>query len=92
MIPEYSLAVQDLVRHVRVYVFDSSDSDFAFLKKTGEKYQVITSEASATVLAIVNSEADGEVDQKVGKLIEMALRDALGIETMQQVADFARKK
>ena len=55
LIPEYSLAVQDLVRHIRVYVFDTSNPDFAFLKKTGEKYQVITSEASATVLAIVNS-------------------------------------
>ena len=81
-----------MVNHVKVFLFDSSDPNLAFLKATGEKYQVITSEANDSVFAIVDSKADAKIADKVGKLIEIALRESLGIESMQQVADFARKK
>ena len=53
---------------------------------------MITSEANDSVFAIVDSKADAKIADKVGKLIEIALRESLGIESMQQVADFARKK
>ena len=62
------------------------------MKATGEKYQVITSESSASIFAIINSKEDKAVYEKIGKLVELALRDALEIETMQQVANYARKK
>lgn len=53
---------------------------------------MITSEANDSVFAIVDSKADAKIADKVGKLIEIALRESLGIDSMQQVADFARKK
>ena len=44
------------------------------------------------VLGIVNSSQDPRFEDKISKLINMALEGTLGIETMQNVSDFARKK
>lgn len=64
----------------------------AFLKGTGQKYQVIMNEAQDMVFAIINSKTDQNVEEKLRKLIEMAVEESLNYETMNQVNDFARKK
>ena len=63
-------------------IFDTSSPDLAFLKKSGQKFQVIVSETQDIVFAIVDSEQDPYIDRKLAKLIEMALHDSLGVETM----------
>ena len=47
-----------------------------------------------SVFAIVDTQAQyaSQTDKQLTKLISMALEDSLGVETMQLVSDFARKK
>lgn len=53
---------------------------------------MISSEAQDTIFAIVNSREDSQIEKKLTKLLEMVLYDSVGLETMEQVSDFARKK
>lgn len=72
LIPEFSLSLQDIVRHLQIFVFDSATrSDLAFLKSSGQKYQVITLEDRDMVFAILNlSQDDASVsERKLSKLI-----------------------
>jgi len=55
LIPEFALSLQDIVRHLQIFVFDSARADLAFIRKTGQKYHVITSESQDMVFAIFNS-------------------------------------
>lgn len=92
LIPDFSVVDQNIIRHLQIHIFDSADPDLAFLKKTGEKYQIVTSEGQDMVFAIFNSKNDPRMAEKLGRLIELAVKDSIGLESMQQVHDFARKK
>ena len=44
------------------------------------------------VFAIINSKKDKNVEEKLRKLIDMAVEESLSYESMYQVTEFARKK
>ena len=84
MIPEFARSMQDIVRHVQVFVFDyAGETELAFLHKSGQKYQVITSEAQDSIYAIINSQdTTVNTEAQLSKLISMVLEESLGVETM----------
>ena len=55
LIPEFSRSLQDIVRHVQVFILDTS-SPLSFLHKSGQKYQIMESEALDSVFAIVDTQ------------------------------------
>ena len=76
-----------------MFILDTS-SPLTFLHKSGQKYQIIESEALDSVFAIVDTQNQDPAvtDKQLHKLLSMAFEGSLGIETMDHVVDFARKK
>ena len=77
-----------------MYVFDSARDDMAFMRKSGQKYSVITSESDDSIFAVVNtSQQDpAQIEKYLLKLISTVVKESLGVETIETVIDFARKK
>ena len=94
LIPEFSRSKQDIVRHIQVYLLDSPNNELSLLHKSGQKYQVIESEALDSIFALVDTQNQDPAltEKQLTKLVTMALESSLGIETMDYVVDFARKK
>jgi len=85
--PDFSLARQDSVKHLKVFLFDKaaltkeSEKDVKFLKKSGERYDVITSAKLDSVYAIIDSSQPSQtIQMQLGKLLGLQLDEALGIE------------